>query len=298
MPGGQTEPSLVKANGLELCTDQFGDPAAPPLVLIMGLAAQMISWDDAFCSALAARGYRVIRFDNRDIGKSTWLPALGVPNTMALMAKAAIGLKTKVPYTLRDMAADTTGLLDALGIARAHVVGASMGGAIAQELAVHFSSRIATITSIMSSTGDPHLPPPSAAAMSILFAPAPPSRDAYIAHHRNVLRVLRGAHFREDEAGDGDRAARNFDRGLNPSGVARQFAAIIASGNRTAALSKITTPALVIHGDADPLVRVDGGRATARAIPGAKLEILPGMGHTLPRALWPRIIDAIAGHAQ
>ena len=288
----------IKANGIELCADTFGDPAATPLVLIMGLAAQMISWDEAFCEALAARGYRVIRFDNRDIGKSAWLDHLGVPNTMALMAKAALGLKQKVPYTLRDMAADTIGVLDAFGLRRAHIVGASMGGAIAQELAINFAGRLQTITSIMSSTGDPKLPAPTAEALSVLFSPSPTTRDGYITHHTRVLRVLRGPHFPEDEAGDADRAARNFERGINPAGVGRQLAAIFASGNRTAALANVETPTLVIHGDADPLVRVAGGRATAKAIAGAKLEILAGMGHTLPRALWPRIIDTIAAHAR
>ena len=298
MSVAHTDEVLIKSNGLELCSDQFGDAAAPPLVLIMGLGAQMIVWDRAFCEGLAGRGYRVIRFDNRDIGKSTRLTHLRVPNTMALMAKAAIGIKPKVPYTLKDMATDTIGLIDHFGIEKAHFVGASMGGAIAQEIAIHFPSRARTITSIMSSTGDPKLPAPTAEAMSMLMSPTPTLRDGYIAHHKTVLRVLRGPHFTEDEAGDADRGARNFDRGINPPGAGRQFAAIMASGNRTVALGKVTTPTLVIHGDADPLVRVEGGRATAKAIPGAKLEILADMGHTLPRALWPRIIDAIAAHVR
>lgn len=296
MSVARTDARMIASNGVSLCSDTFGDPTAPALVLIMGLGAQMISWDEAFCAGLAARGLHVVRFDNRDIGKSTYLDALGVPNTMALMAKAAIGFKPKVPYTLRDMAMDTAGLMDALGIQRAHVAGASMGGGIAQEMAIHMPERLLTLTSIMSSTGDPGLPPPTAEALKILFAPPPKDRDAYLAHHAKVLRTLRGPHFGEDVITDRERAMRNFERGLNPPGVARQLAAIIASGNRTPALTRVKTPTLVIHGDTDPLIRVAGGRATARAITGSKLEIIPGMGHTLPRAVWPRIIDAIAMH--
>ena len=296
--GTPMNPAMVHANGVDLCVQSFGDPRAPPLVLIMGLGAQMIAWDDAFCATLAGKGYRVIRFDNRDIGKSSRLDHLGVPNTLSLMGQAALGRPLKVPYTLRDMAADTVGLLDALEIERAHIVGASMGGAIAQELAIHFPARLVTITSIMSSTGDPRLPPPTAEALALLFATAPKERAAFIAHHVKVQRVLRGRGFKEEEAGDADRAARNYDRGINAPGVARQLAAIFASGNRTTALGRVTVPALVLHGDADPLVRVEGGRATAAAIKGAKLEVLPGMGHALPRAVWPRIVDAIAAHTR
>ncbi len=290
--------AMIASNGLQLCCDSFGPLDAPPVVLVMGLGAQMISWDDDFCRALVARGLRVIRFDNRDIGKSTWLPHLGVPNTMALMAKAAIGLKPQVPYTLRDMATDTVGLMDALGLARAHVVGASMGGGIVQEMAIHTPDRLLSMTSIMSSTGDPTLPPPSAEAMALLFAPAPSERQAYLGHHAKVLKVLRGPHFGEDQVSDRDKAAHNFDRGLNGGGVARQLAAIFASGNRTQALSKVKTPTLVIHGDADPLIRVAGGHATAAAIPGSTLKIIAGMGHTLPRPTWSPIIDHIAALAR
>ncbi len=292
----RTDERMIASNGVSLCCDTFGDPQNPALVLIMGLGAQMIIWDADFCTALAERGLHVVRFDNRDIGKSTHLTALGVPNTMALMAKAAIGFKPKVPYTLRDMALDTVGLIDALGLPRAHVAGASMGGGIAQEMAIHMPERLLSLTSIMSSTGDPGLPPPTADALKILLSSPPKDRDAYLAHHAKVLQTLRGPHFAEDVITDRERAMRNFERGLNPPGVSRQLAAIIASGNRTPALTRVKTPTLVIHGDADPLIRVAGGRATANAITGAKLEIIPGMGHTLPRPTWPRIIDAIVGH--
>jgi pimeloyl-ACP methyl ester carboxylesterase len=296
MPTNRTEPRMIASNGISLCCDTFGDPTHPALILIMGLGAQMIVWDEEFCAGVAARGLHVIRFDNRDIGKSTRLDAAGVPNTMALMAKAALGLKLNVPYTLLDMARDTAGLMDALGIQRAHVAGASMCGGIAQEMAIHMPGRLLTLTSIMSSTGDPGLPPPTAEALALLFTPAPKGREAYLLHHAKTLRTLRGPHFGEDIITDAARAARNFDRGLNPPGTARQLAATFASGNRTPALTRVKTPTLVIHGDADPLIRVAGGRATAAAITGAKREILPGMGHTLPRPLWPRIIDAMAAH--
>jgi pimeloyl-ACP methyl ester carboxylesterase len=290
--GGDVQ--FAAANGLQLCWQSFGDETAPALVLIMGLGAQMIVWDDLYCTGLAERGYRVIRFDNRDIGKSTKLDHLGIPNPMAMLGSMAIGRKIKAPYLLRDMAADTVGLLDALGIERAHIVGASMGGSIAQDIAIHFPNRIRSLISIMSTTGDPSLPAPSAQAAAILFTPTPTRRDAYISHNVKVQRVLRGPHFVEDEALDVARAERNFDRGIHPQGVARQLAAIFASGNRTAALAAVAVPTLVIHGDADPLIRVDGGKATARAIAGARLEIIPGMGHSLPRQVWPRLYDHIS----
>lgn len=289
---------IAKVNGLELCYETFGDAAAAPLVLIMGLGAQMVAWPDAFCAALADRGYHVVRFDNRDIGRSTSLTHLGVPNTMALMGELALGRKPSVPYTLKDMATDTIGLFDHLGFERAHVVGASMGGMIGHELAINFPGRLKTLTSIMSSTGDPRIPPAAPEAMAVLMTPAPVEHAAYIAHYSNVLRVLRGPHFPEEAADDPARVERVFGRGINPPGVARQFAAILASGNRTVALAAVKTPTLVLHGDADPLIRVDGGRFTAAAIPGAKLEIVPNMGHALPKAAWPQMLAAIVKHAR
>jgi pimeloyl-ACP methyl ester carboxylesterase len=195
------------------------------------------------------------------------------------------------------MAEDTVGLMDALGIRRAHVVGASMGGAIAQELAIHHPDRLITMTSIMSSTGEPGLPQPTPQAMEVLLTPAPTDREAYFARYRQTWRVLRGPGFPLDEARDAERAAETFDRGLNPAGAARQLAAIVASGNRRDALASVKLPTLVIHGDADPLVNVAGGIATAGAIPGAKLLVIKRMGHALPISMWPEIIEAIAAHA-
>jgi pimeloyl-ACP methyl ester carboxylesterase len=286
-------------NGVELAWDSFGDPDAPPLVLIMGLGAQMVGWDDAFCARLAeAGGHRVIRFDNRDIGHSTHLSHLGVPDIQALMMQAMAGKPLQVPYTLRDMAADCIGLLDALNIERAHIVGASMGGAIGQELAIHHPQRMRSFTSIMSTTGNPALPPPTPEAMAVLFSPTPTTFEAYLPHYKKVWHVLRGPDFPLDEARDAERAQLIFLRGLNPGGVARQLAAIFASGNRKPALRDVRVPTLVIHGDADPLVPVACGVDVADAIAGAKLLRIPRMGHALPISMWPQIIDAIAAHTR
>lgn len=293
-----TAEALAKANGLELCYDTFGDRTSPPLLLVMGLGAQMIAWEEAFCEQLAARGYFVIRFDNRDIGRSTRLPQLGTPDIMALFAQAMMGKPVAAPYMLRDMAADAIGLLDALAIDRAHVVGASMGGAIGQEMAIHHGSRLLSLTSIMSSTGDPSLPQAKPEALAVLLAPPPKDKQEYLANYLKTWQVLRGPGFPEDEARDLIRAEAAYARGLNPQGVARQLAAIIASGNRTEALKAVRIPTLAIHGDADPLVSVEGGVATANVIPGAKLVRIEGMGHALPISLWGRVIDAIAAHAR
>jgi pimeloyl-ACP methyl ester carboxylesterase len=296
--GPPKRPTLASANGIEICHDTFGDRTAPALLLVMGLGAQMIAWEEEFCERLASRGYFVIRFDNRDIGLSTKFPQLGTPDLMALMGQALMGKPVVAPYTLRDMAADAIGLIDALGIERAHVVGASMGGAIAQEMAIHYPARLRSLTSIMSSTGDRNLPQASPEAMGVLLAPPPTDKDGYFQSYQRTWAVLRGPGFPLDEAKDLERAARNWERGLNPPGVGRQLAAILASGDRTAALGTVRVPTLVIHGDADPLVRHEGGVATAKAIPGARLLTIKGMGHALPISMWPQVIDAIAAHAR
>jgi pimeloyl-ACP methyl ester carboxylesterase len=294
----RTEPALAKANGIEICYDTFGDRASAPLLLIMGLAGQMIAWEEEFCAELAGRGYFVIRYDNRDIGLSTQFPQHGVPDLMSLIGQALMGKAVSAAYTLSDMAADAIGLLDALGIDRAHVVGVSMGGGIGQELAIRHPDRLRTLTSIMSSTGDPALPQATPEAMGIMLAPPPKDKQGYFDSYQRTWAVLRGPGFPLDEAKDLERAERNWQRGLNPAGVARQLAAIIASGNRTQALKAVKVPTLVIHGDADPLVRLEGGRATAAAIPGARFEVVQGMGHALPISMWPQLIEAIAGHAR
>ena len=288
---------FAKANGIKLCYDRFGDRNALPLLLIMGLGAQMILWDDGFCSALAERGFFVIRFDNRDIGKSTKING-AAPPLPKLLENALTGKPIEAPYSLRDMAADAIGLLDTLGVKRAHVVGASMGAAITQELAIHFPERLLSATCIMGSSGDPRLPPPTQEAMEVLMTASPTEKDAFLDRFLWTWRVLRGSAFPELEERERARALRIFERGLNPAGVARQLAAIFASGDRTKQLPDVRVPTLVIHGTADPLVPVEGGRAIAAGIPGAKLVEIQGMGHAIPEAVWPRVIGAISDHAK
>ena len=297
-PVAHAEPAIVRVGGIDLCYQTFGDPAKPALLLIMGLGTQMLGWDEAFCGRLADRGYRVIRFDNRDIGKSTWLDHLDVPNPVALIAKAAIGLKPKVPYTLNEMANDCVGLLDALGIAKAHVVGASMGGMIGQHLAIDHPDRMLSFTSIMSTTGDSKLPSATKEATALLTAKPVENETQFLAFYQVLMKTLRAGEFPEDEALDAARGRAAWNRGYHPAGSARQLAAIIASGNRTKALQGVRVPTLVIHGRPDPLVPVEGGIATAAAIPGAKLLIIERMGHALPLSMWGQIIDAIADHAR
>lgn len=293
-----SSPLYAQANGIRICYDTFGERTAPPLLLVMGLAGQMIAWDEEFCRRLAGQGYFVVRYDNRDIGLSTRFSEAGIPDIMGLIGQALQGKPITAPYLLRDMAADAVGLLDALGIEKAHIVGISMGGAIGQELAINYAPRLRTFTSIMATTGDPSLPQAKPEALALLMAPPPKSQGEYVQSFLRSWQVLRGPGFADDDARDAGRAAANYARGLNPAGVARQLAAIIASGNRTSALHKVTVPTLVIHGDADPLVPVECGVATANAIPGAKLIRIPRMGHALPIAMWPQIIEAIAAHAR
>jgi pimeloyl-ACP methyl ester carboxylesterase len=247
--------------------------------------------------ALAQQGYWVIRFDNRDVGLSTKMETAGVPDILAMYQAVFAGETVQAPYLLNDMAKDAVGLLDALEIASAHVVGVSMGGMIAQSMAIHHPERVRTLTSIMSSSGDPNLPPPSAEAVGILVNPAPVERKAYVAHEVEVWRVLNGPGFPVDEERVRERAGRFFDRGLSPEGTARQLAAILASGSRKEGLRSLTVPTLVIHGDADPLVPVEGGIDTANAVPGAELMIIEGMGHDIPLPVAPQVIAAIARHA-
>src|SRR5260370_1411021 len=225
----------------------------------------------------------------RASGLSTKLQQFPVPDLASLIEQQLLGETLSAPYTLRDMAADTVGLMDALGIESAHVVGASMGGAIAQEMAIHYPNRVRTLTSIMSSTGEPGLPPPTAEAMAILLAPMPADRESYLVRYARTWQVLRGPGFPLDQARDAQRAAEIFERGLNPPGVARQLAAIVASRSPKDALRALHVPALVIHGDVDPLVTLARAPATANAIPGARLVVIKGMGHALPIPMWPQL---------
>lgn len=290
-------PQMARANGIELCYEIFGASDAEPLVLIMGLGAQMIHWDDEFCRQLAARGFRVIRFDNRDIGKSTQMKGGKRLGGLELLKLKLFKTPVAAPYKLYDMATDTISLLDALHIKRAHIVGASMGGMIAQEIAIVFPERVRSLTSIMSTTGNPKVPGPTREASALLLAPPVTTRDEFIVRFAQTWKLLRVGSFPQDEALDRERAIRTFERGLHPEGVGRQLRAILASGSRKERLAKVKAPTLVIHGTVDPLVRPEGGKDTAASIPGAKLLMVEGMGHALPIPMWPQIIDAIDKHA-
>jgi pimeloyl-ACP methyl ester carboxylesterase len=264
----------------------------------MGLGAQMIHWDDEFCRDLAGRGFRVIRFDNRDIGKSTRMSGGKPLRPMELLKLRIFKIAPEAPYKLWDMANDVVGLLDALGIKAAHIVGASMGGMIAQEMAMQHPDRVLSLTSIMSTTGNPRLPQPTREASAILLAPPPTTKEEYLTRFGQTWKVLRGASFPLDEAKDLERAERTYARGLNPAGVGRQLRAILASGSRNERLRSVKAPTLVIHGTIDPLVKMEAGKDTAASISGAKLLLIEGMGHALPIPMWPTIIGAIAEHAQ
>ncbi|MGD0188465.1 MAG: alpha/beta hydrolase [Roseiarcus sp.] len=294
LEGGE---ALAKVGDLEICYQTFGRPSDPPLLLIMGLGAQMIVWEDDFCAALAARGFWVVRFDNRDVGKSTkidWTPPADPGKAVATRKP---GEKIPAPYLLKDMAEDAVGLMDVLGIASAHVVGASMGGMIAQELAIRWPERVRSLTSIMSTTGDPRLPPPSPEVMKVFTAPPPRTPEEYVEANVGAWRIFRGPGYPEDEKRDRARALRAAARGFNPEGTQRQLLAVYASGSRKKTLPSIVAPTLVIHGADDPLAPLAAGEDTAASIPGARLVVLPHMGHSLPVAVWPRIIDEIAAIA-
>ena len=293
----KTDEQFVEANGIHLAYDTFGNPADPPVLLIMGLGMQMLAWDELFCEQLATKGYRVIRFDNRDIGRSSILDAARTPSMWQIMSAGLFHRPLSAPYRLKDMAADTVSLMDALDIRAANVVGASMGGMIAQETAIHNPERLLTMTSIMSTTGDTRLPNASLKMRLRLLKRSPVEKHAYEEHIVSLFKLLNGTAYPFDEARYRRLAANVFKRGIHPKGIARQLAAVIASGSRKEKLGALKTPALVIHGDADPLIPVAHGQATVDAIPEAKLHIVRGMGHTMPEAAWPEIIDTIVRHA-
>jgi len=289
----------VTANGISIEYETFGDPTKPALALIMGLGAQMIFWQDDFCRQLMERGFHVVRFDNRDCGRSRHFQELGIPDVGAAMTASLSGEPVpSPPYALRDMAADVVGLLDALGIERAHVVGASMGGMIAQTVAIEHPARVRSMTSIMSTTGNREVPPATPEAMTALLTPSPSDRAEFIDHMVKTFRIVGSPGFEFDEASFRDRVGRAFDRSYDPSGVARQLVAVLADGDRRERLRSVRVPTLVIHGRHDPLVPVEGGVDTADAVPGARLLVIEGMGHDLPRGAWPQIIDAIASFAE
>ena len=285
-------PSTV-ANGITIEYLTTGDPGGEPLLLVMGLGAQLITWPDGFCEALAERGFHVIRFDNRDTGLSSKIEDGPRPDVLAAFA----GDHSSASYTLSDMAADAVGLLDALGIDRAHVVGASMGGMIAQTIAIEHPRRVRSLCSIMSTTGDPAAGGPTPEAMAVLLRPPAQSRDEAIANSIEAGRVIGSTGFEVPEDALRARAEASYDRCFYPIGIARQLLAIQASGDRTAALADVATPTVVVHGAVDPLVPPAGGELTAKAIPGAELVMVEGMGHDLPEGAWPTVVEAIAANA-
>jgi len=283
----------ARANGIELEYQIFGGPSAQPLLLIMGLGAQMTTWDEAFCAQLVDRGFQVIRFDNRDCGLSTWMKAAGPPDMAS-----AFSADPKAAYQLDDLAADAASLLDALNINAAHIVGASMGGFIAQLVAINHPDHVLSLTSIMSGPGgaDEVAPKPEGAA--ILMASPPDTREARIEQAMSFRRVLIGSGDPFDEARERANATRAVDRAYYPLGTGRQLLAIMAATSRVERLKQVRVPTLVVHGVDDVLVPVENGRLTAAAVPGARLLELDGMGHDLPKRLWPQIADAIAELAE
>ena len=289
----------LRCNGLEIEYESLGDPAAPAILLIMGLGMQLLAWPDDFCQRLLARGFRVIRFDNRDVGLSARYGGDEARQTWCgRCSRQGCDCRCVRPIRLSDMADDAIGLLDGLGIAQAHVVGASMGGMIAQLLAARFPQRVLSLTSIMSSSGNRRLEPPKPDALKALLSrPADPHDvEAVIDHLVRVFGIIGSPGFPPDPVELRQRLSRSVRRGYYPQGVARQLIAVIASGDRRKLLRTIVAPTLVIHGAADPLVPPEAGRDTARNIPGAKLMLIEGMGHDLPPALYERLAEAIAAH--
>jgi pimeloyl-ACP methyl ester carboxylesterase len=279
-------------NGIEIVYETIGDPSKPPLLLVMGLGMQLIHWDPELCERIAGRGFWVIRFDNRDAGLSTQIGA-PVPN----LARAMAGLKVDAPYLLDDMADDAFGLLDHLGVEAAHVMGASMGGMIAQTMAIRRPERVLSLTSIMSTTGERRVGRPKLRVWSVLTRRAPKGKESYVEYFVNVFKLIGSKGFPIDEERLRELAAATHERGHHPAGTGRQLAAIMASGDRTERLRQLRMPVTVFHGRSDPLVPFRGGRATAEAIPGARLVAIPGMGHDLPREVWPQLVDAVADTA-
>ncbi|WEK43686.1 MAG: alpha/beta hydrolase [Candidatus Sphingomonas colombiensis] len=288
----------VSANGIEIAYDEFGAKDAPAVLMIMGLGAQLLRWPMNLVETLVERGYRVIRYDNRDVGLSSKCNEGGTPSLALMAVWRALRRPVRAPYTLTDMADDAAGLLDALGIEKAHIMGASMGGMIGQLFAARWPERTLSLTSIMSSTGNPALPGASLQAMSILLRrPRGGDVNAIVAHGVKASKVV-GAHFQEDATLMAERYHEEVARNHEPAGFIRQMAAILADGDRRERLKAITAPTVVVHGVNDPLVPIDGGRDTAASIPGARLVEIPGMGHTLPPEVIPTVVQAFESVAR
>jgi pimeloyl-ACP methyl ester carboxylesterase len=288
------EYKIARANGIDIVYDTFGNPGSPAVLLIMGLGAQMIDWREEFCSRLAGHGYWVIRYDNRDIGKSYKFEDAGMPDLLELLTKVNQGGAVSVAYTVDDMAEDAIGLLDELNIETAHIVGLSMGGMIAQTVALNHTDRVLSLTSIMSSAR--YMYPPNAEAAALLNKSAPESREEYIEYALENTQFLCGSKYPQDDDLYREHAGRKFDRGLYPPGFARQLAAVMVQEDRRPSLGQLDLPTLVIHGDADPLVPVEGGIETAEAVPNSQLRIIEGWGHGFPPVIWPTILTELVSH--
>ncbi|MCB9526139.1 MAG: alpha/beta hydrolase [Myxococcales bacterium] len=283
---------------LEICYETFGRRGDPPLLLVMGFGGQLVAWPKAFCQALVDRGFFVVRFDNRDTGESTWLDGAPAPALPLTMTRFALGQRRlKAPYTVVDMAADAAGLIAHLDVGPMHVFGVSMGGMIAQQLALDAPARVASLTTMMSHTGRwrDHIASPR--ALAALLATRPTSRERAAAHFRKLFTTIGGSRFHADGAALEAIGAESFDRGINPPGIRRHMAAIIGAPERTRRLRDLQVPTLVIHGTADPLVPKGGGEHTARCIPGAKLALIEGLGHSLPPGVWGEVVDLLSEHA-
>ncbi|MCS5635835.1 MAG: alpha/beta fold hydrolase [Myxococcota bacterium] len=286
------------ANGITLEYESFGEAGARPLLLLRGLGTQMIQWDRTFCQQIADAGHRLVIFDNRDVGLSTHFHDARVPSMEELVNALAGGETPEVPYCVDDMAGDVVGLMDALGFESAHIAGISMGGMIVQQCAIRYPERVRSMTSIMSSTSEPGLPGPSPEAQAALTEAAPSEREAYIEYSVRTGRVFTGNGFPYDAEGRRELAGRVYDRAFDPPGIARQMAAVVASGSRAEGLAALTVPSLVVHGSSDPLIPLAAGLATADTIPGAEMVVIDGMGHDLPPGAWAPIVEALARHTE
>ncbi|MGH9115584.1 MAG: alpha/beta fold hydrolase [Acidimicrobiales bacterium] len=279
------------ANGITIEYETAGDPADPTLLLVMGLGGQLTAWDDEFVEGFVKRGFHVVRHDNRDVGRSTWFDEAGVPDVLAAMEG-----KAQATYLLSDMADDATGLLGALGIGSAHVLGASMGGMIVQSMAIRHPAIVETMISVMSTTGERSVGQPHPEAIQALLAPPPADREAALDAAVKVWRVIGSPGFPFDEARVRRVAGAAYDRAFHPEGTARQMVAILSSPDRTPGLRSTECPTFVVHGEDDPLVDPSGGRATAEAVPGAQLWMVPGMGHDVPPQLFGEVVERVGAH--
>ncbi|MFK4003284.1 alpha/beta fold hydrolase [Qipengyuania sp. NPDC077563] len=287
------------ANGIEIHYEEQGDPSAPAMLLIMGFGAQLTLWPDELVDELAGKGFRVIRYDNRDIGLSHKFDGVKAPGLVKMTVMGKLGLMPKVPYTLADMAADAVGLLDALGIAKAHIVGASMGGMIAQHVAAKYPDRCLSFTQVFSTTGNPRLPAAKKEALQALVTrPKSDEEEALVEHGIMLARTIGSPGYPSAEERLRDRTLTSVRRNYYPEGPTRHLSAIVADGDRSAMLREITVPTLVLHGEDDPLVPCEGGRDTAACIPGARLKTIPGWGHDLPLELVDELAGEIAAHAK